>query len=253
MIYLLYITKKRFIFKGVEAWFSDSPFDINDVDFAFFRSCNNETCMDGFIREEFTTHIINLEQENALIWKNFSKSSCKYAINRALRDGVKIRINRDYDQFININHSFRKRKSLINQYISKDYLIKNGTLLLAYYDNELLAGQFYISDQKNFRWLIGASKRLESDPKTATIIGNANRLLVWEAIKLAKNNGIKEFDLGGYYSGISANPELERINRFKRSFGGTLGKKYNYTKIYSKKYKIASNLIHVSHLFYRLY
>jgi len=226
-------------------WFSDYPFEINGIDFVSFKSCKNERLIKGFLKEDFTTHIINTQQELPQIWKNMSKSSCRYAIHKAQKDGVKIRINQDYDQFIEINHNFRKRKGILEQYVSKEYMMKNGVLFLAYLDDEMLGGQFYICDDENIRWLIGASKRLSATHEKAIIIGNANRLLIWEAIKFAKNNGKREFDLGGYYTGTAANQELECINKFKGSFGGTLKKNYNYSKIYSRKYWMAANLFKI--------
>jgi len=82
---------------------------------------------------------------------------------------------------------------------------------------------------------------LEVDRRKATLIGCANRLLVWEAIKYAKENCIKEFDMGGYYVG-PPNEELERVNDFKKSFGGTIVTKYNYFKDYSTVYNLARRL-----------
>ena len=42
----------------------------------------------------------------------------------------------------------------------------------------------------------------------------ANNLLLWEAIKILKDNDIIEFDLGGY------NEETEGIRKFKEGLGG---------------------------------
>ena len=242
MIFLLCIETNRYIFKKREIWFSDYPFDIKNLDFIFFRSCKNDIVIDGFRKEEFTTHIIDLNQDISQIWKNFGRSSARYAINRAVKDGISVEINKDYDKFIELNRSFRKKKHIGEQNIKKDYYEKNGVLFLAFHNKELLSGQFYVRDDKNIRWLIGASRRLEADNEKATMIGNANRFLVWSAINYAKSNNISEFDLGGYYTGKEDNPELERINKFKQSFGGVLAKRYNYHKIYSKKYKLAERI-----------
>lgn len=47
-----------------------------------------------------------------------------------------------------------------------------------------------------------------------------NPLAYWELIKWAKNNGIIEFDLGGV--DMAPTPAQERVNEFKRDFGGEL-------------------------------
>lgn len=236
------IETNRYIFKKQEIWFNDYPFDISGLDFVIFRSCKNDIFINGFKKEEFTTHIIDLSQDIYQIWRNFSKSSARYAINKAIRDGISVEINQDYDQFIDLNRSFRKKKQIGDQNIKKDYFKKNGVLFLAYLNSELLSGQFYVKDEYNIRWLVGASKRLEACHDKATVIGNANRLLVWKAINYAKSNNLREFDLGGYYTGKEENPELERINKFKQSFGGILVKRYNYSKVYSKKFELAERI-----------
>ncbi|NQE54743.1 hypothetical protein C5S29_14225 [ANME-1 cluster archaeon GoMg3.2] len=107
------------------------------------------------------------------------------------------------------------------------------------FDGEIIGGQFYLEDENNIRWLVGASKRLEVDRNQATLIGNANRLVIWQAIQYAKEKGIKEFDMGGYYTREAKDVQKERINAFKKSFGGELVTHYIYHKDYSRIYKIA--------------
>jgi lipid II:glycine glycyltransferase (peptidoglycan interpeptide bridge formation enzyme) len=79
------------------------------------------------------------------------------------------------------------------------------------------------------------------------LIGNANRLLVWEAIKYAQGKGLKEFDLGDYAVGDHAQVEKAGFTAFKKGFGGDLIERYFYTKYYSKIYKLAlmrANRVH---------
>jgi len=118
-------------------------------------------------------------------------------------------------------------------------------LFTAEWEGEVLGGCYFIHDEENIRWLVGASKRLEVDRKKATLIGNANRLIIWEAIKWAKERGIKEFDLGGYSLEAESNPNDPRygINKFKKSFGGKLVTRYFYYKDCSKKLKFFVRLI----------
>jgi len=77
---------------------------------------------------------------------------------------------------------------------------------------------------------------LEVSNEMATLIGNANKLLICEAIKYAKEREMKEFDLGGYSLEADKNKSDPRygINKFKRSFGGELVLRYFYYKNYSK-------------------
>lgn len=234
---MLEIDKKKFIFKLKEIWFADSPFDYKNADRVIFRECKANLDLKDFLKTEFYTLVIDLNKSLEEIWKDMDKSSCRYRINRAEREGVKIKIIDDLRQFEAVNDNFRRLKGLS---ITKDLTVYKdfGIIFMAYYKDEPIAGQFYIFDDKNFRWLLGASKRLEADKKLASIIGCANRMLIWEAIKYAKEVGIKEFDLGGYYKG--SDKKIIGINTFKEGFGGNEVIHYIYQKDYSLIYKFLS-------------
>lgn len=240
---MLEIERNRYIFRAKDIWFCEYPFDVTRYDSVVFHACKNKIDLNGFHCKEFTTLVIDLNQDLDVIWKNMSKSSCRYAINKSLRDGVRIKLNQNYEEFYEINRLFRENKGLTISSEKLEIMKKYGTLFVAEFEGEILGGQLYLEDERNIRWLIGASKRLESGKEEAiTLIGNANRLLVWEAIKYAKEKGIKEFDMGGYYTGKIKDEQKERINIFKKSFGGELTTRYIYQKDYSKIYKFAKNI-----------
>ncbi len=234
---MLEIKKKRYIFNTNEIWFCEYPFNIDNSHYVKFRECKNDYSIDGFQKTSFTTLVIDLSQDLETIWKNMHKSSCRYSIKRAKREGIKILINNKYDEFYKINYSFIKDKGLKGGLLDIQFMKKNGTLFVAEFNGEILGGQFYIADKNNMRWLIGASKRLEEEKQKATLIGNANRYIIWEAIQYAKKRGIIEFDMGGYYKESDKDAEKERINKFKASFGGKLVTHYIYEKYYSNFYK----------------
>lgn len=239
---MLVIDSSKIFFKKREIWFANKPFNVNGFHNVLFFGCKEKKDLTNFQRNNFTTLIIDLTQDLEEIWRKMSKSSCRYAIKRAIRDGVKIEINQNYLDFIDINESFRDKKGLISYSKDVEFMKNNGTLFVSKYKGEILGGQFYLNDEKNSRWLLGASKRLNASGKKATLIGNTNRLMVWEAIKHFKDKGLIEFDMGGYYLRNEKNEEKERINFFKKSFGGELVTKYNYTK-YNVLYKSASKII----------
>ncbi len=120
---------------------------------------------------------------------------------------------------------------------------KNGTLFVAEFKGEILGGQLYLEDENNIRWLLGASNRLEVTREKATVIGNANRLMSWEAINYAKAKGIKEFDMGGVSpDSVKEGSSPDTIDAFKISFGGKPATHYIYRKDYSRIYKFAKKL-----------
>ena len=170
-----------------------------------------------------------------------SLTSCRRFINRAKRENIKIKINQDYEKFIEVNSSFRKKKGL-NPSEKIETMKRYGTLFSAEIDGEFLSGVFYLEDKNNIRGWFGASKRFETDKEKQKLIGDANRLIHWEAIKYSKTKKIKQFDWGGYYTGKIRDEQRERINNFKTSFGGKIITQYIYQKDYSNIYKIAMKL-----------
>lgn len=239
---MLEINREFFFIKIKDYWWAKDLHDIDGFHKITFHNCENVIHLNGFQRETFYTHVIDLTQNTDEIWKKFSKSSCRYAINKAIRDGIKIKIDQNYDDFYLLNKKFREKKGLQLNIDSIDTIKKCYTLFVAEYRDEIIGGQVYLNDDQHMRWLLGASKRLEVNSHMVTIIGNANRFLIWTAIQHAKANGLKEFDLGGYYLGESENKELENINKFKKSFGGVLKEYYIYEKYYSKTFQMACKI-----------
>jgi lipid II:glycine glycyltransferase (peptidoglycan interpeptide bridge formation enzyme) len=219
------------IFKIKYVWFSDSPFDVKNYSHVRFFSCKQNVRLNGFLKLEETTLCIDLTQDLDQIWKNMSKSSCRYAVNKAIRDGVIVKRNENYEDFIDMTQKFRKKKGLSEYPITVEFIKKNFTLFVAEYEGEIIAGNLFVEDTDYIVWYIGASKRLDVDKEKATLIGNANKLLIWEAIKYSKNKGVKEFDFGIIHH------DNKNLSESKKRFGGVETKVYRYEKTYSTLYK----------------
>jgi lipid II:glycine glycyltransferase (peptidoglycan interpeptide bridge formation enzyme) len=244
---MIIIDKKILIFNVREVHFSDRPFDIENCDFLNFRYCKNELSVKGFTRQKELTNVIDLTQDLDTIWNKMDNKNVRYWVNRAQREGIKIRINEDYDRFYKIYRSFIKKKGIKSLFdvfgvwsTSLDSMKKHGTLLIAEYNGEILAGTLYLEDDTRIEAWVGASKRLESNKKKKTLAACANRLLDWEVIRYAKDKGLKEFDLGGVWPEEQAKKDIMKqgINDFKLSFGGETVTRYSYKKIYSKTYSL---------------
>lgn len=137
-----------------------------------------------------------------------------------------------------MHRSVRKAKALMG-FTNLERIKKHATLFVAELNGEIISGHGYLQDKDNVRsWVIG-SKRFEGSKEYVTMVANASKLIIWEAIKYAKEKGIKEFDMGGYYTGKVKDEQKERVNIFKQSFGGKLTTHYIYQKDYSKFYKLA--------------
>jgi hypothetical protein len=235
---MLEIDNSRFFFKTKEIWFSEVPYDITGYDGVTFHGCLKDVKVKGFSKEKFTTLVIDLTQDLDIIWKKIDGQSCRYSINKAIKLGVKVRLNQDYNTFNKINSEFRKLKGLTDYDIDVEFMKKNGLLFLSEFEGKIIGVYLAITDGKTIRGWIGASIRLEEGINNQ-LSGNSNRLIIWEIIKYAKERGMDTFDMGGYYTGKKPDSQKERINFFKKSFGGELVTQYIYQKDYSKTYSFA--------------
>lgn len=245
---MLIIDKKVLIFRKKIVYFSENIFDIGGCDVITFHSCRSKADFPGFSCVEYLTSVIDLTQDLDAIWHKLDRKSTRYAISRAQRDGIEFKINQHHEEFYRISKSFRQQKGtapllwLLDEKL--DTIKKYGTLFTAEHEGEILGGQLYLEDEANIMLWQSASKRLEEDREKATLIGNANRLLHWEAIKYANEKGIREFDWGGLWpSDEACKDKVKRsINSFKLSFSGETVPRYSYQKVYFPCYKVGSYL-----------
>jgi lipid II:glycine glycyltransferase (peptidoglycan interpeptide bridge formation enzyme) len=244
---MLVIDKKILMFNIKEVHFSKNPYDIDDCDFLIFPFCKNKVDVKGFACYKKLTSIIDLTQDLETIFNKFHRDTYK-GIKRAEREGIKISINTGYEQFFEIYQQFVRKKEIDSIFsgigvetASLDTMKKKGTLFIAEYHGEILGGMLFLEDDANIETLVSASKRLDHEKEKKAIIGCANRLIRWEAMKYAKDKGIKEFDLGGIFpeEKIQKDPEKKGINAFKLSFGGDIVPGYTYEKGYSKILNLA--------------
>lgn len=210
-------------------WFA-KPFDIPGVLMVNFFDYHKYDIA-GFRRRDGLTTVIDLTQSLDAIWGKMRHKFIRQQIEKGERHGIIVKQDNNFSEFKKIYKNFREKKYLNKEKIDK---LKNHTVLFsAYYQNKLIAGGIFVADDKYARALVLASAHHSSDSKTREIIGQANRLLIWEAIKYFKNKDLELFDLGGI-SPDSPNPSLRNLAEFKEAFGGTRQSCYYYHKVYSK-------------------
>lgn len=185
----------------------------------------------GYINYDFYTKIISLEELENDILNKFTKNT-KYEINRVKREGVEFKVENNLNNFLNFYNDFAQSKKLkllnnIEKY--KDYLV----VTKAVFENEILCMHSYLADKNSgrIRLLHSASQfRNIEDNKMKNLIGMANRMLHFDDMCYFKNQGFKEYDLGGY-AYDTEDAILQSINKFKDSFGGTLVKEIELQSI----------------------
>jgi lipid II:glycine glycyltransferase (peptidoglycan interpeptide bridge formation enzyme) len=227
------------MFKTKELWFADRPCDVDGCDRVVFCDCKNKADGNGFdFERETSTLIIDLTQDLDAIWGRMSRGSCRQPIMQAENEGIKIRRNEGCDEFYAMYCSIARKKRL-SRLKKLELVRRHGTLFVAEFNSEIISGFCFLEDDNNLRAWIAGSKRFEGDEKYARRVARASKLIIWRAILYAKGKGIEQFDLGGYYAGEDRNEQKERINVFKRRFGGELATRYVYAKDYSTICKCA--------------
>ena len=220
--------EKKYIFKRYWGWFMN-PHDVSNVAIATFFSYEKLDAP-GFSRKEEHTAVIDLTQSLDEIWVKFRKSFIQLQIKQGERRGIVVSSSTDFNSFNQINTAFRKGKSL--HAVSPEALAQNGLLFLAHYEGQPIAGGVFIADGKYMRVWVLASKRLtEKKGHTRQVIGEANRMIIWEAIKYAHTHGYVLFDFCGI-ARKNITLEMKAINEFKEGFGGEIRLCYFYRKTY---------------------
>jgi lipid II:glycine glycyltransferase (peptidoglycan interpeptide bridge formation enzyme) len=254
---MLIIDRKILTFNIKEVHFSDYPQDIKDCDFLNFHYCKNKVDIKGFNCKKVFTSVIDLTQDLDKIWQSMDNKSVRYRIKRAEREDIKISKNTGFEEFFQLYRSFIQKKGIKSIFdvfgvgsTTLETMKKYGTLFVAKYDGNILAGTIFLEDDLNIKAWIGASKRFDPDRTKVSMAANADRLIDWEVIKYAKEKGIKEFDLGGLWSKEEEEKDKQKqgINLHKLGSGGKTITCYSYQKFYSKKFFLAYQLYNLKNL-----
>jgi len=235
------------VFKYQYIFFEDTPYNIDNFDVITFYHCKNAINIKDFKRTSDLTSIITLNLNIETLWENLHHK-VRQKIRNAEKCGIKIQIDKNYSEFRELYKNFKRKKgfgSPITLLPSKDNINKYGFLLTSELDGDILSGaQFIHEKDKIIIWSL-ASKRLESK-EIAKKCSYSNHLLIWEAIKYAKQIGVTEWDWAGLFSEerIITDKSKEGPNNFKLSFGGTITTLYNYQKL-SKQYELSAKVYNV--------
>lgn len=244
---LLVLEYKRLLFNIKRVYFCDYPCDVDGCDTVYIWYCKNKVEAKGFICRSQLTAVIDLTQDLETMWRNMDRNA-RYGIKRAEREQIKYKLNQHYDEFYQMRENLARIKGFTSGLgftaHSAEMIKRYGTLFTAEFEGEVITGNVYLEDKEHILAWMSASKRLEVDKQKASLIGWANRMLHWEAIKYAKAKGIREFNWGGLWSEEETSEDKQSINSFKLSFGAKAETCYLYQKVYSKPYKFAQRIYH---------
>lgn len=175
--------------------------------------------IDHFPFNPTTDYLVDLKKSEKEIFDNFSEAK-RRAVRRALKNKVVVSESSDYSSFINIRqHQYLPVWFLVGTDMKKLWQAlypQNAALLLARNDsNKPVAGILLLLFEKRAYYWFASSLPLGKKLFAPT-------LLVWEAIKLAKNRGCETFEFEGIYDERfqKASQTWKGFTKFKEGFGG---------------------------------
>ncbi len=160
------------------------------------------------------TILIDLTSSEDEIFKRFAEAK-RRAVRRAEKNGVHVQESADIDKLIAIKSKSAGLFGGITTYGIRElwsiFSPEHATILLAQYGGVLLV---FWKDTAYY-WIAGATKE---GKKLFT-----PTLLVWEALKVSKKRGCKQFDFVGVWDERlpRGNDSWKGFTKFKEGFGGT--------------------------------
>lgn len=155
---------------------------------------------------------LDLTKTEDQLYKNFSSSSCQYAIRKSQKNGVKIQETSDTNKFI--HHYYTQLCEVFEkQKLRPTYKVNRVTALV---ENLKSSNKILLLEAKSSNGECLATGIFVGQNKLAYYWGGAsyskfqnlcpNEPLIYEAMKIFKSRGYNDFDLGG-------------IRKFKEKFG----------------------------------
>lgn len=216
----------------------------------FLRYCQEEKIIAEFIRfhpciknenifkkgidilhNRFTVEL-DLTCEIQDIWMHQISSQNRNTIRKCYKNGLHVEQNNNYDNFIDIYYeTMRHVEADEFYYFNKDYfdalrLDKSNILLEVIYEEKVIAAAIFMGYGNYFHYHLSGSRRefIKLAP---------NNILLWEAIRLAKQKGYRKMHFGG---GRSDSCE-DSLFMFKKHFSKHIndfyiGKRIHNSKVY---------------------
>lgn len=230
----LAITHKIMGFKIYQCWVTEDTYEVKGCDRALFYFAKNNSA-DFQIAGYGLTNMIDLNQNINKIYHNFNRTTRNEVRQAERLDTFIIKINQDYDAFIDLVDKFAKVKNLHIDRLSKVALLEAKHFLgTIYYNDTILAGHYYIAGDDYVSFTI-AGRILPSENEYKKIVSRASRYLHFKMMQYVKEEGYSKFYLGALdYEGHRS------IARYKEGFGGVEVRHPYYKRDYNLILKLAT-------------
>lgn len=213
--------KKVGFVRFLDIWFDRQGFEESDEKIVCLHS-NTElpSCKYDF-KLTAQTFLLDISKTEKEIFAGFEYKSCRYAINKAKRDGVRVWAARgaeEKERYLGFQRQFCRERGLPEA--DQSELESLEVYCAETKEGEFLGGCAFIvsADQKTVRYKYGATAhRL-----------NANEAILWKAICDYRERGFQFFDFGGCVPTEDKDNYYYSHYQFKRKFGGKLAESYTY-------------------------
>jgi len=213
-------------------WFSPRPAIADGIGLVRYVQSSWTRPCPGFVRQAFSTKLIDLSQNEEEIFAQFGKNT-QYKIRRAEREGVSCGFDVAPKEFADFYNSLAATAgwSRIKAAQIESAGVNRG-LTAARDATGPLAMHSYVVDPAQARarlWHSAAIQVQESSSERRNLVGRANRLLHFRDMIHFKQAGLALYDFGGYSTDPN-DSKKQAIARFKDGFGGRI---VNETNFYS--------------------
>ncbi len=212
-------------------WYSNN---VDDEIYNRYKELISFTELSGYWKGKAGSRIVDLTLPEEEILNEFSKTR-KYKTRRALeRDNLHTSFISEYSKenllsYEEFYNHFADGKGLgrLNTF-KVSAMMKKGQFVIASINNEkgetLVINAYVVDTEKKRVSLFSSSSLYRENKDIAALIGRANGMLHYKSMLYFKEQGFKEYDMGGVYLGKEegVNPDYINVRNFKKSLGGEL-------------------------------
>lgn len=232
--------RSRFLSRA-EVWYDDEPGDSRAVDWILYYQRSQP--VPGATAKVIHTYVLDLTQSKEQLLRNLNKDTA-YKIRRAgARDHVVCECCDSQnptvlDEFEQMYNAFAALKGLspLNR-ARMSAMARAGVLDMSVArdseGNALVYHANYRGKDNATSMELPSLYRKCSNSADRNFLGRVSRYLTWNDVMRFQEQGLKCFDFGGWYCG--SDPNMLKINEFKRGFGGQVVSKYQCEQIVSLK------------------
>jgi hypothetical protein len=242
MIDMIDITTRKKAFKLRQIYFAKEPYEVRNCDVSMFYYASLPPIVHqygiheirDYLEETGKCQCIDVRQPLEKVMAGFNYNT-RSEIREAEKEGFDVRINKDYDQFIELFEKHAKSKGMKLQHLPKMQIEQQKHLLVSVWNknHDLPIACDYAGIQNENLYMIFICNANCLGVVDSRLVSRASRLAHWETMKWAKAEGYEEVSVGALSDeGNNSN------DAFKKGFGGYEKEITTFIKVYNPLLKL---------------